>query len=55
MDMEMTKTITMTQELAIRIQELADQERRSFSREAQVLLEAALKRREFPKQSEEKG
>jgi hypothetical protein len=43
-DMETTKSITMTQEMADRIQELADRERRSFAREAQVLLEAALER-----------
>jgi hypothetical protein len=49
--MEMTKTITMTQEMAIRIQELADRERRSFAREAQVLLEAALKQCESPRPS----
>jgi predicted transcriptional regulator len=42
MDMETTKSITMSQEMADRIQELADRERRSFAREAQVLLETAL-------------
>jgi predicted transcriptional regulator len=42
--METTKTIVMEKELAGRIQELADKERRSFSRQAQVLLEAALER-----------
>jgi predicted transcriptional regulator len=40
--METTKTIIMDQEMADRIQELADRERRSFAREAQVLLETAL-------------
>jgi hypothetical protein len=34
--------------LADRIQELADRERRSFAREAQVLLEKALKRQKQP-------
>jgi hypothetical protein len=42
--MEITKTITLTQEMADLIQEMADRERRSFAREAQVLLEAALER-----------
>jgi predicted transcriptional regulator len=41
---QLTKTITMEQDLADRIQALADKERRSFAREAQVLLEAALAR-----------
>jgi predicted transcriptional regulator len=45
---ETTKTIVMEKELADRIQELADRERRSFAREAQVLLETALERREEP-------
>jgi predicted transcriptional regulator len=40
--METTKTIILEKETADRIQALAEQERRSFSREAQVLLEAAL-------------
>jgi hypothetical protein len=39
-----TKTITMEKDLADRIQAMADKERRSFAREAQVLLEAALAR-----------
>jgi hypothetical protein len=42
--MEVTKTIVMTSELAASIQELAARERRSFAREAQVLLEEGLKR-----------
>jgi hypothetical protein len=45
-NMEITKSITMTQEMADHIQELADKERRSFAREAQVLLEVALERQE---------
>jgi predicted transcriptional regulator len=40
--METTKAIVMEQDLAKRIQELARKERRSFAREVQVLLEAAL-------------
>jgi hypothetical protein len=40
--MEITKTIVMDEEMAACIQKLADSERRSFSREAQVLLETAL-------------
>jgi predicted transcriptional regulator len=43
-----TKTIILEKELADRIQELADGERRSFAREAQVLLEAALERQKRP-------
>jgi predicted transcriptional regulator len=46
--MEVTKTIVLEQELADRIQELADRERRSFAREAQVLLETALERQKQP-------
>jgi plasmid stability protein len=46
--METTKTIIMEKELADRIQILADKERRSFAREAQVLLEAALEREKQP-------
>jgi hypothetical protein len=41
---QQTKTIVMEKELIDRIQELADKERRSFTRETQVLLEAALAR-----------
>jgi uncharacterized protein YutE (UPF0331/DUF86 family) len=41
---EITKAITMEKALADRIQELAHKERRSFAREAQVLLESALDR-----------
>jgi predicted transcriptional regulator len=51
--METTKSITMSQEMAGRIQELADKERRSFAREAQVLLEMALGREKQPKSREE--
>lgn len=40
--------MVMDQELAGRIQELADRERRSFARECQVLLEAALERLGLP-------
>jgi predicted transcriptional regulator len=43
--MEVAKSIAMSEEMAARIQDLADKERRSFSREAQVLLETALERR----------
>jgi predicted transcriptional regulator len=43
--MEVSKSIAMSEEMATCIQELADKERRSFSREAQVLLETALERR----------
>jgi hypothetical protein len=43
-DMKITKSVIMEQEMADRIQELADKERRSFAMEAQVLLEAALER-----------
>jgi hypothetical protein len=42
--MEITKTIVIEKELADRITELAKRERRSFAREAQVLLEASLER-----------
>jgi predicted transcriptional regulator len=42
--MESAKTIMMSEEMAACIQELAEKERRSFSREAQVLLETALNR-----------
>jgi hypothetical protein len=52
-DMETTKTIIMEQEMAERIQELADRERRSFAREAQVLLEAALERQKQPETAKE--
>jgi hypothetical protein len=41
---QITKAITMEKALADRIQELAHKERRSFAREAQVLLETALER-----------
>jgi hypothetical protein len=41
---QITKAIMMEKELADQIQELADKERRSFAREAQVLLEGALER-----------
>ena len=44
--MEVSKTIILSQELADRIQELANRERRSFARQTLVLLEAALKRRQ---------
>jgi predicted transcriptional regulator len=50
--MQITKTIAMSEEMAEHIQELADKERRSFSREAQVLLEAALERRKQPETAE---
>jgi predicted transcriptional regulator len=46
--MKVAKTIVLEQELAARIQELADKERRSFAREAQVLLESALERQKQP-------
>jgi predicted transcriptional regulator len=42
---ETIKSITMSEEMAACIQELADKDRRSFSREAQVLLETALNRK----------
>jgi predicted transcriptional regulator len=44
--MEVSKTIIMDKEMADRIQKLADQEQRSFSRQALVLLEAAVERRQ---------
>jgi hypothetical protein len=50
-----SKSIILEKPLADLIQRLADQERRSFSREAQVLLEAALKRRESPKPAMQGG
>jgi predicted transcriptional regulator len=50
-DIETTKTIVMEKELADRIQNLAEKERRSFAREAQVLLEAALGRLERERES----
>jgi predicted transcriptional regulator len=54
--METTKTIIiMEKELAERIQELADRNRRSFSRQAQVLLEAALERQKQPEPAEARG
>jgi predicted transcriptional regulator len=46
--METTKTIVLSEDVAARIHELADKDRRSFSREAQVLLEAALERQKQP-------
>jgi predicted transcriptional regulator len=52
--METTKSITMSQEMADRIQELADRERRSFAREAQVLLETALGQKQ-PETAEEEA
>jgi hypothetical protein len=51
--MEVAKSITMSREMAACIQELADKERRSFSREVQVLLETALKRRKQPEPTAE--
>jgi predicted transcriptional regulator len=53
MDMETTKTVIMEKELAERIQKMADLERRSFSRQAQVLLESALERQKQPETAEE--
>jgi hypothetical protein len=49
---EITKAITMEKALADRIQELAHKERRSFAREAQVLLESALDRYKLEEGSE---
>jgi predicted transcriptional regulator len=53
--MKITKTITLDQEMADRIQELADRERRSFAREAQVLLETALSGMGWHKPPESRG
>jgi hypothetical protein len=53
-DMErINKTILLEKPLADMIQELADRERRSFTMEAQVLLEAALERQKQPEPAEQ--
>jgi hypothetical protein len=48
-----TKTLSLEDWVADTIQELADKEKRSFTRQVEVLLEAALERREQPAQAEE--
>jgi hypothetical protein len=44
-----TKTLSLKDWIADAVQELADREDRSFTRQVEALLEAALKRRESPK------
>jgi hypothetical protein len=50
--MSVMKAIRMNEELAIRIQGMADRERRSFARQAQVLLESAMERLDRPEPEE---
>jgi hypothetical protein len=54
MDMErITKTLSLEDWIAEAIQELADKEKRSFTRQAEVLIEAALKREKQPEPAAE--
>jgi hypothetical protein len=48
-----TKTVSLDDRIAEAVQDLADREKRSFTRQVEVLLEAALKRQKQPEPAAE--